>query len=89
MTPDEAGNRHILVIIDAVSRYCYLVPIPELTAATAAQALIKFMGQFMGPAEIISDNGTQFVNQTVEHLLRALSTDHNRINAYSHEENGF
>lgn len=37
--------------------------------------------------EIVSNNGTQFVNQLIEHVLKALRTKHTRINAYSHEEN--
>ena len=85
---DEQGNKHILVIIDAFSRFCLLTPIADLSAQTAAQALLKFVGLFGVPGEIVSDNGTQFANQTVAHLLKALHTEHKRINAYSHEENG-
>ena len=85
---DDDGNRHILVIIDAFSRFCHLVPIKDLEATTAADAIIKFIGLFGIPSEIVSDNGTQFINKTVEHLLKSIYTEHTRINPYSHEENG-
>lgn len=85
---DEDGHKHILVVIDAFSRFCYLIPTADLSGQTAAKALIKFFGLFGVPGEIVSDNGTQFANQTVEHLLKALHSEHVRINAYSHEENG-
>ena len=46
------------------------------------------MGLFGVPGEIGSDNGSQFVNKIINHLLQALHTEHVRISAYSHEENG-
>jgi IS30 family transposase len=85
---DETGNKHILVIIDSFSRYAYLVPVPDLQASTAARALLQFTSLFGVASAIVSDNGSQFVNETIKSLFEALQIEHIRINAYSHEENG-
>jgi hypothetical protein len=46
---DGDGNKHILVIIDAFSRYLMLYPIKERTALSVAKALIKMIGDFGAP----------------------------------------
>ena len=80
---DEAGNKYIITIIDAFTLWCMLIPIVDATAISAADALVKWMGTFGIPSSIVSDN----VNSLVPTLLDLLYIQHNRINAYSHEEN--
>lgn len=82
---DAIGNKCILVIIDA---YAFLVPIRDLFATIAAIVLLKFIGTFKLPSAIVSDNDSQFVNETIKSLCEALQVEHLRINAYSHKENG-
>ena len=84
---DEDGNRYIIAMIDAFSRWVMLVPAPDATAVSAASALLKWMGFFGIPSNIVSDNGTQYVNELITKFLKILRVNHIKINAYSHEEN--
>jgi hypothetical protein len=87
--PDSReGHKYILVIIDTFSRWVELLPIPDVSAVTAADSFLQFIGRYGTPCSILTDNGTQFINQTVEHLTALLNVDHLKTQAYSHEENG-
>jgi hypothetical protein len=88
LTPDEKGNEHILVIIDCFTRFVELYPIPNTTAAVTARMLLQHIGRYGAPCEILSDNGSQFVNNTIGELLKIIGTDQVLTIAYSHEENG-
>ena len=84
----KEGHKYILVTIDTFSRWIELLPIPDTTAITAADALLQFVGRYGVPCSMLTDNATQFVNQTVEQLSALLNVDHIKTHAYSHEENG-
>lgn len=45
------------------------------------------MGRYGNPSQILSDNGTQFVNETIAELLKLVGTEHILTMAYSKEEN--
>ena len=45
------------------------------------------MGTFGTPSQILTDNGTQFVNELIKELLQVLGVQHLTILAYSKEEN--
>lgn len=51
---DEAGNKYIITIIDAFTRWCMLIPTVDATAISAADALVKWMGIFGIPSSIVS-----------------------------------
>ena len=85
---DENGNKYVIVIIDAFSRWCMLIPTVDATAKSAAQALIQWMGFFGIPSNVVSDNGSQYANKLIAEFLSELQIEHSLINAYSHEENG-
>jgi len=87
--PDDRGNKHIIVMIDCFSRWVELYPISDLTAKVAAQALLSFVGRYGTPAEIQSDQGTQYVNELISELTNLMGLDHLlSISPYSKEENG-
>jgi hypothetical protein len=44
--PDVYGNQHIIVMIDAFTRWVELYPAPDLTALSAARALLSLIGRF-------------------------------------------
>jgi len=84
---DEEGNKYIMVFIDVFSRFVELVPVPDLTASTAAKEIIKFTGRYGIPNEILTDNGTQYLNELLTLLYDFMCTNHMTILPYSHEEN--
>ena len=85
---DEEGNRHILVLIDAFSRWLNLIPMKDKTSLTIAKKLFQHVGDFGVPIELVSDRGPGFIGDVVEEFLRLIGTEHNLTMAYSKEENG-
>jgi transposase InsO family protein len=89
---DEAdiyGNKYIIVAIDCFSRWIELYAVPDLTAVSAAQAIIQWCGTFGVPNEIHSDLGTQYINQVVEEMEQLMGFTHTfNISPHSKEENG-
>ena len=81
------GHKHILVFIDSFSRFIELIPIANLTAELAANSLIQIIGRYGIPQAILTDNGTQFANNIFDELPKILEFSHQKIQAYSHEEN--
>lgn len=82
----KAGEKYILVIIDASSRYVRLIPLKDLSAESATRALIIYMHQFGIPNEICTDNSTQF-QSVFQEMLQILNIKDYKIQPYSHEEN--
>jgi len=54
---------------------------------TTAYILLNHIATFGCPNQILSDNGSQFVNSTISELLQLLGTEHQTSIAYSHQEN--
>jgi transposase InsO family protein len=86
--PDEEGNEHVLVIIDAFTKWVELFPTKSTTAREAAVALLTHIGRFGEPKEIYTDKGSQFVNELFSELKRLIELDHLITTPYSKEENG-
>jgi len=84
---DVDGNRYIIVIIDCFSRYLKLYPAKSVDAVSAVKALLQWVGTFGPPSQIISDNGSQYVNQLIDEFLKVIGTEHVLTMAYSKEEN--
>ena len=84
---DDQYN-YILVIIDAFSRFVRLYPVKDTTAKSALAALIDWVCTFGCPSAIVSDNGTQFVNNLIKEFFEVSQIEHALINAYNSEENG-
>jgi len=77
-----------LVVIDCFTRFVELYPTSALTAEETADHLLDYIGRYGTPIQILSDNGSHFVNGTVTSLLHYLGVDHQFSIAYSKEENG-
>ena len=84
---DELGNKYIIAIIDCFSRFLELYPAKDATAAAASEALFQSFGRFGTPQEILSDNGSQYVNELITQFAELTGVDHMLTMAYSHEEN--
>ena len=84
----DSDSEYILVIIDAFSRFVKLYPVKDTSAKAALNSLLDWVGMFGIPAEMVSDNGTQFANELVEQFLEIIATTDAKIHAYSSEENG-
>ena len=66
------GGESILHFICWATSFNYIVIVENKLAATVAAATFKFFQLFGEPEELLSDNGTEFVNG----LMKALLTNH-------------
>ena len=81
------GDKYIICIIDCFSRFVTLHPSENTTALAAAKALLQHVGTFGIPCQLLSDNGTQYANETIAELTKLMGVDQLFTQAYSHEEN--
>ena len=74
--------KFIIVLIDTFTRYVELFPSQTVSAASAAIAL-RYICRFCTPIEIITDRGTQFMNQILTHLTTTSGFRHHHSIPYS------
>jgi len=68
----NSGNKHVLGVVDAFSKFVVLIPIPNQTAATISDAIIEHLMLPYGvPKEIVSDGATNF-GATLQQELYAI-----------------
>jgi hypothetical protein len=89
LIPDANGNNHIIVIIDAFSRWVELYPCKDNLAENTALALLKFYAHFSrsDSVVVVSDNGQTLVANIVKELTDLIGIKHDTTMAYSKEEN--
>ena len=73
-TDDDSG--YILVIIDTFSKWVELYPCENATAKAAADCLLQHFGRYGAPSQILSDNGSHFVNELITEVLALVGTEH-------------
>ena len=81
----EAGNRHLLVIVDRASKFLFAYPLPNKNAEGVAKKLVELVLTFRISLSLRSDPGTEFTAEVVQHLYKWLNvaidyghTDHPR-----------
>jgi transposase InsO family protein len=84
----DTGEKYLLVIVDAFTRFVVLRPLKDKSAASIAKELWKLFADFGVPKAIQSDNGTEFVNAIVREMRRAFGIQHRLVAAYNHSANG-
>ena len=88
LSEDEKGNKYLIAIIDIFSRLLELYPATDATALSAADAIVQHTGRYGIPTLLISDSGSQYVNEVTSQYLSLMGTDHHITLAYSKQENG-
>ena len=88
LPPDEDGNNYIIAIADVFSRFVELFPTKSADADTATKCIINWCGRYGIPNEILSDNGSEFVNHVLKEINAIFKVNHLTIHPHSHEENG-
>ena len=86
LPPDVHGYHHILVIVDHFTRWTELTPIKTLEAEEACQVILDYITRYGTPQNITSDNGTQFINNTVGELIALLKIEPIPILPYNHQK---
>ena len=67
----ERGNRYIITMIDLLTRYIIIVPIPDRTSHTVARVLREYLFAHYGaPTRLLSDNALEFNADVIQKLCQ-------------------
>ena len=73
----KQGNKYVLVVVDAFSKWMEAYPIPNIQAEVVAEKLVlEFLSRFGMPRQIKSDRGRQFECQLFSEMCKLLDVDH-------------
>lgn len=87
--PSCGDLRYCLTIIDRYTRWSEASPMPDMTATTVAQTIIRdWIARFGVPARITVDQGRQFESLVFHELNQMLGTQHLRTTSYHPQANG-
>ncbi|MCG8034487.1 MAG: DDE-type integrase/transposase/recombinase, partial [Candidatus Thiodiazotropha taylori] len=83
-----SGNQYIFTAIDWYSGYLEAWPLPDKKADGIAHLLLdELFPRFSFPLEVVSDNGKEICNATLNNLFKKLNIRHRKTNVYSPNEN--
>jgi len=83
------GNRHILTILDNLTKYCLAVPIPNTKAETIADALARHVITVFGsPRIILSDKAPSLIGKVMQQLGKIFKIDQVTTSGYRPQTNG-
>ncbi|XP_076297797.1 uncharacterized protein LOC143217410 [Lasioglossum baleicum] len=83
------GNRHILTMQDNLTRYCIAVAIPNIRAATIADAFARhFIAIYGTPRAILTDKGTSFIGTLMTNLAEIFKIKQITTSGYRPQTNG-
>ena len=82
------GNKYILVLTDAFSKWVELVAIPRKDAQVVAEAIFnQWICRRGCPRSIVTDRGREFCNELSRELWERLEVDHKKTSAYHPQTN--
>jgi transposase InsO family protein len=84
----DTGESCLLVVLDLFTHMVMLRPLMSKSEEVVAKELWKVFADFGIPKSIQSDNGTEFVNKTMEIMLSKYGIEHRLVSAYNHQANG-
>ena len=82
--PDD---QYVLVVVDCFSRWVELFLSSAASAEQAAKHLLSHVGRFGTPSQLISDQGSHFINKVIKQFTALVGTKHIKTIAYSKQEN--
>lgn len=87
--PPSDGNQFCMTVIDRFTRWPEVIPTPDMTAETAARALVHgWISRFGCPVTLTSDQGRNFESDLFRELTRLIGCSKIRTTAYHPMSNG-
>ena len=84
-----SGNKYIVAFVDHYSGWPEAFAVPDKQADTVMQLLTeKVIPRHSCPLQLVTDNGTENVNQVMKEALRELNIDHVTTSVYHPQANG-
>lgn len=85
----ESGSKYILTATDYCTRWVEAEAVTAITAGAVAEFLYRYIVcRFGCPSELVSDQGKEFLNETVRNLNKVMSTKHQVTTSYHPRCNG-
>ncbi|HVX00123.1 MAG TPA: RNase H-like domain-containing protein, partial [Candidatus Babeliaceae bacterium] len=88
LPPSPDGHVALLVLIDVFTGFIVLRPLKDTTAETVARKLWKIFSLIGYPKILQSDNGTEFVNDVIQSLVRIVGIERRFITPYNPRSDG-
>ena len=89
LTTTSLGNRYIVVMKDALTRYVETMAIEDKSAEMVVDAFIQCVIYRHGAVgTLVSDNGREFVNKLFAQVAQLLKIKHHTITEYNPRANG-
>jgi transposase InsO family protein len=89
MLPLDHGNKYLLVMQDAHTKWVELCPITDKSAESAANAIMtSWITRHGCMQNLISDQGREFVNKIMSELCNRLNINHQTTSAHHPQANG-
>ncbi|RXN13050.1 gag-pol fusion [Labeo rohita] len=88
VTRTRKGNEYICVLVDYYTKWAEAYAIPNKSAAVVSRCIINFFYRFGAPKRILTDQGSEFVNQINRELCGFLSVERSLCAPYHPQTNG-
>ena len=84
----KKGNKHICLIVERFTGYCWVFAISNKKEETVAACVFQVFLQGGAPEELQSDNGGEFVNMVLKHLCLLFQVHKIETSSYHPQANG-
>lgn len=84
----QSKRKHILVIIDAFTKFVRLYPVLTTSTKEVNAALSKYFDYYSRPVRCITDRGSCFTSKEFSAFLRDKNIDHVKVAVHSPQANG-
>ena len=81
------GYKYILILVDAVTRFVWLVPVVGVSGKEMKEALEGVFRTVGWPGTLVTDGGSAFKNKEVSELLEGEDVEHQVCTPGAHEQN--
>lgn len=84
----HATKRHVLVVIDAFTKYVRLYAVKSTTSRETIKCLRDYFQIYSRPVTLISDRGTSFTSKEFEEFMNEMNITHVKVATGSPQANG-